>query len=329
MVQHKKSKTLVKDVLAKEKGAKIGKASKTTKKTNAEKKVKKALVNMQEYAEVDGEFRVPLIPVAHKVVLRTAAPVVEKKKSKKIEKEIIEQPKPTFFATQQQTINKEKYPPGLFFMSPCALVDNNQMTDDANQDKRYKLSALKQKGWGDQWSQGLVQCRCVKCELKQVVPASKGCKLFVLLDLDNWGFAPLTKPMDASQAFLKKAAGSMYMWGFYGSGFRDYLEEHPRSIFDKITTQDEWLEVQNSAFGLMKKNSHIRLSPTGYHKQSADLSILNMVKMLRDRVHMVVISHDKELLESARKVNDKVRIINPESEKPFTQLQKLCTELDL
>jgi hypothetical protein len=291
-----------------------------------ESKVKNALINTAatEFNVEKSLFNVPAFTVNHNVVIRKN---FEYKEEQKITPQQVRQ-QPTFYATQQDTINKEKYPPGLFFMSPCLekKETGDSMNDDNSGDHRYKMSALKQYGWGDRWAHEAIACKCCKCELKHVVPQSKGCKMFVLVDMDNWGLRQMSKPLDVKVTWLKKKVDNIYFWCFYGAGYRDYLDQDARTIFDRVNG-DDWLEIQNSVFGLLKKGNHIRLSPTGYHKQSADLSILNVVKMLRDRVNLVVISRDKGILNSAQKIHDKVHVINPDSDKPFGKLHNLSNKL--
>jgi hypothetical protein len=306
---------------------KIKKSSKQREKKDSIVK-KDALINTAatEFNIDKSLFSVPHFNVNHNVVVRKN---FEYKKEEAEAPKITPQsvPQSSFYATQQDTINKEKYPPGLFFMSPCLEKKeaSDSMTDD-NSDYRYKMSTLKQYGWGDRWANGAITCKCCKCELKHVVSQSKGSKMFVLVDMDNWGLKQMAKPLDVKTTWLKKKVDNVYVWCFYGAGYRDYLDQETRATFDRVDS-DDWLEIQNSVFGLLKKSNHVRLSPTGYHKQSADLSILNVVKMLRDRVHLVVISRDKGVLSSAAKIHDKVTTINPDSEKPFGKLHNLSNKL--
>jgi hypothetical protein len=241
----------------------------------------------------------------------------------------------SFYGQHQDQINKDN-PPGLFFLSPCFEKDNMQQDDkklSTDKDK-WKISALKQYGWGDKWAHEAITCRCSKCEFKHIVTHATDCKMFIFVDMDNWGLGYMGNPvLTKSLSWIKNGINNTYLWCFHGAGYRDFLDQNGKTLFDKIVG-DEWLEIQNSIFGLFKKRNHIRFSPTGYHKQSADLSILNVVKLLTTRVHIVVISKDKRLLSSAQKIHDKLGgglsflTINPDIiEKPFEEIGKLYAKL--
>ncbi|KAL0489234.1 hypothetical protein AKO1_006527 [Acrasis kona] len=251
--------------------------------------------------------------------------------------------KPSFFAFHQEAINKDNSLPGLFFMSPCSnqekKEDEDMMTDkDPSSDPGKKMQALRRYGWGDRWTNEAITCRCAKCELKHIATKSSQCKVFLLVDLDNWGMIPMssnTTYKSMSQFYSGEGSDHMFIWAMHGSGFRAHLEPNYKAIYDKvISSNDDYVEVQNSMFGYFKKKNHLRVSPTGSHKQSSDLAILNVIKLLRDRVHLIVITKDKQLLSTSEKIHSgktgtgKLLTINPDTHvNVFKKAQEFYNEI--
>eukprot|EP00667_Euglena_gracilis_P019004 EG_transcript_20293 len=123
----------------------------------------------------------------------------------------------------------------------------------------------------------------------------KGCRTVVLLDVDNWGFDELSKePKSAS-----RLPEDCFFWCFYGSGF-----EMHHGIDLEVVDFSEYAQKQGLVFETLlcdlQNRRRIWFSPAGGHSQAADMAILQTVALLRN-MHVIVISSDKELGDSALK----------------------------
>jgi len=144
--------------------------------------------------------------------------------------------------------------------------------------------------------QSKLSSRCMNCELKEVLPCAKGVKLFILVDLDNWGFEDLLAPQPDSAKtsnWLLKNANSIYLWCFYQNKKRDYVAN--TDVFDRLSQNQFFANNGNSVFETFSKLRHLRFSSCGFRKQATDLSILQTCQLLAPKLYMAVISGDRNL----------------------------------
>lgn len=181
-----------------------------------------------------------------------------------------------------------------------------------------KNKKLKNLGWGSEVfsSKPIGICRCELCELRNMVKqAGKRCKTIVLLDLDNWGWDQWGSCNKKSSTKLKADdnLSDIFCWAFYGGGFLSHLpSEEDKELFMKWENQILKCQTNNahnttseiSIFEYFLKNNTLRLSPTGWADQSADLAIRKMCKLLLQKVNLCVITRDQDLsLECERIAN--------------------------
>lgn len=132
----------------------------------------------------------------------------------------------------------------------------------------------------------------------------------------------------------KKRKNGVFVWAFYGGGYDRYLPSEQdkerfqslrRRIWEQVqekqqgkreekdskkkkkkeTTKKEEVEENNVFEYLLSKNA-LRLSPSGWSDQSADLAIRKMSKLLLNRVNVCVITRDEDLrLECERNAESK------------------------
>lgn len=117
-------------------------------------------------------------------------------------------------------------------------------------------------------------------ELREVLPNAKGVKLVILIDLDNWGFDPLSQPLldKHVQHWLIKNAKNIYIWCFYQQKVRDYVTN--KELFDRLAQNQSISSVPPSLFEVFSKHNHLRFSPCGFHKQATDTAILQTCELL-------------------------------------------------
>jgi hypothetical protein len=205
---------------------------------------------------------------------------------------------------------------GSSFFSQC-LLKNKKKNSKSEQDDLK----LKKMGWGtSRFSSKPIVCRCELCELKNVVKQSaKRAKTFVLIDLDGWGWKEWAlkshKLSDNSEWDMNN---QIFVWAFYGGGFntrflkqnmhRDIFDNYENKILrEKMNTSTTTLKDKSSIFDQLVEQQLLRLSPSGWTKQSADLAIRKLVKLLIEKVNVCVISKDKDLHE------DCVRIVKEQN----------------
>eukprot|EP01001_Neometanema_parovale_P007497 NODE_3799_length_1161_cov_51.097303_g3613_i0.p1 GENE.NODE_3799_length_1161_cov_51.097303_g3613_i0~~NODE_3799_length_1161_cov_51.097303_g3613_i0.p1 ORF type:complete len:367 (+),score=50.98 NODE_3799_length_1161_cov_51.097303_g3613_i0:60-1103(+) len=141
------------------------------------------------------------------------------------------------------------------------------------------------------WREWASKCRCLRCEAIRAASILRGCKVVILLDIDNWGFEFM-----ARKEKCVRLPPDVFFWCFYGAGIEHVAGLALEQInFSELATQSQ---IKTTIFSEAESNKRLQFSPAGGHKQAADLAILETVSLLRN-MHVIVITGDRELRQQA------------------------------
>eukprot|EP00998_Keelungia_sp_KM082_P007521 NODE_3716_length_860_cov_59.229195_g3693_i0.p1 GENE.NODE_3716_length_860_cov_59.229195_g3693_i0~~NODE_3716_length_860_cov_59.229195_g3693_i0.p1 ORF type:complete len:232 (-),score=7.65 NODE_3716_length_860_cov_59.229195_g3693_i0:45-740(-) len=149
-----------------------------------------------------------------------------------------------------------------------------------------------------EWQTG--SCRCLKCEIVSASPKMSGCECIVLLDIDNWGYAPL------SLTEAGNIGSNVFVWCFHGLGF----EKHHRTDLGQV----DWTRhvppragakrckpPRRSYFAALSQSGRLHFSPCAGSDQAADEAILAALPAVRcRRIPVALVTADKGLIASAQ-----------------------------
>lgn len=177
----------------------------------------------------------------------------------------------------------------------------------------------------------------MQCELRQVLPQATKCKLFVIVDMDNWGFADMATPQTQSSWLLQQAE-RVFVWGFVGAKTREHVAPNLLGIWDHLQNDpfnalehDKYMPPK-SMFDAYGKAKHVRVSNCGFKKQASDIAMLKICEILQSvwfycyylhftqRLYVAVITHDKNLKDACAKLNTSmVKTFSPQTYQEMAQ----------
>lgn len=192
----------------------------------------------------------------------------------------------------EKTKDNKQDAPGLYFTSKC-----NQQSFEKIENPLDWNSGLEIYGWGEEWSTKKIECHCMNCELRNTIPMIKGCSYIIFIDLDNFGLKEFLEDYGKKSYF-----SNAFLWCFYQGGFRKHLEKKYQLIFDELRSIEKGKEILGSIFENFKLENRLRFTLCGWNNQATDLSIIKTFQLFMKKIHCVVISKDKKLVEKCRQL---------------------------
>eukprot|EP01080_Neovahlkampfia_damariscottae_P008872 gene8872-821_t len=261
------------------------------KKQNKSEKKYKIDVNLLNEIDGDHKFELKLKPKKKDIDIKKTIKGM-KKKDEKVEK--IKENKDMF---------RKKEESGIYFNQSCVRENKIKLNQEGGGFELY--------GFGSEGYSSLpIQCRCMNCELRLVIPKLKECQNLYLIDLDNFGLKEFTFSIEGKNYFK-----SSFLWLFHGSGLRDRSKsnENEKDIFDYLQSnkynQKNMSLSKNSIFNHFLKNDSLRLSPCGWSSQAADEAMVKIFKIFKKKMNIIVISKDKLFLQQIQSIliNEKIQ----------------------